>query len=180
MLQVKFWLIFKVKSLHIGNLGEHNIRRLDTQETSIWRHKYLKIIIILTWIKATSGLIIFRWNSNGISERKIGTQSERPSATALRTFAAIKKEHDLKIPAKINIYLMTFQNSSHLQDWWIPFCIANNWKLVNNYHIYEHIRCNLLRSSSLKIGVWPIYISSANFCKGVAYAPFHSLKQSLL
>jgi hypothetical protein len=67
------------------------------------RQKNVRTIIILTWTKATSGLTIFRWKSNGISERKMGTQSDRPSATALRTFAAIKKEHDRKIPAKLQI-----------------------------------------------------------------------------
>lgn len=36
----------------------------------------------------------------------MGTQSERPSATALRTFAAMKKEHDLKIPAKLKLHLL--------------------------------------------------------------------------
>ena len=36
----------------------------------------------------------------------MGTQSERPSATALRTFAAMKKEHDLKIPAKLKLNLI--------------------------------------------------------------------------
>ena len=50
--------------------------------------------------------MIFRWNSKGISDRKMGIQFERPSATALRTFAAMKKEHDLKIPAKLKLDLL--------------------------------------------------------------------------
>ena len=36
----------------------------------------------------------------------MGIQSDRPSATALRTFAAMKKEHDLKIPAKLKLDLL--------------------------------------------------------------------------
>ena len=42
----------------------------------------------------------------------MGIQSERPSATALRTFAAMKKEHDLKIPAKIKINLLNVKSEA--------------------------------------------------------------------
>lgn len=44
---------------------------------------------------ATSTGIIFRWNTRGISPRKIGTKSPRPSAIALRQLAPVKNEHDL-------------------------------------------------------------------------------------
>ena len=67
---------------------------------------------ILTWTKAMSGLTIFRWNSKGISDRKMGTESEQPSATALRTFAAMKKEHDLKIPAKLKLGLLNAKSEA--------------------------------------------------------------------
>lgn len=46
----------------------------------------------------TSGLMILRVNNNGISDKKIGMQSDRPSATGFRTLAAMKNEQDRKIP----------------------------------------------------------------------------------
>lgn len=51
-----------------------------------------------TWTRATSISIIFRWKSSGISERKIGTKSARPSLTACRQLEPIKNELLRKIP----------------------------------------------------------------------------------
>ena len=56
----------------------------------------------LTCIRATSMSIILRWKSNGISLRKIGVKSARPSLTALRQFAPMNKELLLKIPGIIS------------------------------------------------------------------------------
>lgn len=49
-------------------------------------------------IRATSRGILFSLNSKGISQRKTGITSARPSITALRALAARNKELDLNIP----------------------------------------------------------------------------------
>lgn len=48
----------------------------------------------------TSGFTIFLVKSSGISERKIGIQSDLPSATGFLTLAAMKKDKDRNIPEK--------------------------------------------------------------------------------
>lgn len=58
-----------------------------------WRQMWL---MTLTVISDTSGRKIFWWNSFGISWRKIGTASARPSATALRTLPPMKNDTDRK------------------------------------------------------------------------------------
>lgn len=52
----------------------------------------------LTCIRATSRSMILRWKRRGISLRKIGVKSARPSFTASRQFAPVNKELLLKIP----------------------------------------------------------------------------------
>ena len=52
----------------------------------------------LTCIRATSRSMILRWKRRGISLKKIGVKSARPSFTASRQFAPVNKELLLKIP----------------------------------------------------------------------------------
>lgn len=52
----------------------------------------------LTVINAASSLTSPRRNSSGVSLRKIGVQSARPSFTALRQLAPMKREFDRNIP----------------------------------------------------------------------------------
>lgn len=47
-------------------------------------------------MRAMSGLMIFLWNNLGISCRKMGIESARPSATALRTLPPMNKDADLE------------------------------------------------------------------------------------
>ena len=44
-----------------------------------------------------SGWMIFLWNNLGMSCKKIGIASERPSATDFLTFAAMNRDTDLKM-----------------------------------------------------------------------------------
>lgn len=72
----------------------------------------------LTCIMQTSGLMILRVKRSGISERKMGMTSERPSATALRTLPAMKNEHERNIPEKrikISSEFYSIWNSLFLQ-----------------------------------------------------------------
>ena len=55
----------------------------------------------LTWIRATSKSIIFRWKSSGISLKKIGVKSARPSFTAFRQLPPMNRELLLKIPTTV-------------------------------------------------------------------------------
>lgn len=57
----------------------------------------------LSEISATSRFKSLRRKSSGISLRKMGMVSARPSATAFLIDALIKKELGRKIPAKYNI-----------------------------------------------------------------------------
>ena len=59
----------------------------------------------LTCIRATSKSIIFRWKRSGISLKKMGVKSARPSLTAFRQFDPINKELLLKIPKKFNKHI---------------------------------------------------------------------------
>jgi hypothetical protein len=43
-------------------------------------------------------LMMLRWKSNGISDRKMGTKSALPLLTASLALAPMKKELSLKIP----------------------------------------------------------------------------------
>jgi len=52
----------------------------------------------LTVIKAASRGTIPRRNSNGVSPRKMGVKSPRPSFTALRALPPMNNEFDRKIP----------------------------------------------------------------------------------
>lgn len=52
----------------------------------------------LTCIRATSRSIIFRWKRRGISLKKMGVKSARPSFTAFRQLEPVNKELLLKIP----------------------------------------------------------------------------------
>ena len=55
----------------------------------------------LTCIRATSKSIIFRWKSSGISLKKMGVKSARPSFTAFLQLAPMNKELLLKIPTTV-------------------------------------------------------------------------------
>ena len=67
----------------------------------------------LTCIRATSKSIIFRWKSNGISLKKMGVKSARPSFTAFRQLPPMNRELLLKIPTTVTNFSLKKDFKKH-------------------------------------------------------------------
>ena len=107
----------------------------------------------LTCIRATSRSMIFRWKRRGISLKKIGVKSARPSFTASRQFAPVNKELLLKIPAMDCKIIGTI---------WFPFVKKKNGKelMIKKKSLNWNLKLDPLHPSSsyISIWVWPYYI----------------------
>lgn len=67
----------------------------------------------LTCIRATSKSIIFRWKSSGISLKKMGVKSARPSFTAFRQLPPMNRELLLKIPTTVTNFSLKKDFKKH-------------------------------------------------------------------
>lgn len=91
----------------------------------------------LTWIRETSGWTIFLWKRDGISWRKIGIASERPSATACRTLPAIKNDNDRKMPEQTEQLQCVLLNSN---DFIVVVDLLEKWIVSVLPYIFWWIR----------------------------------------